>query len=238
MGDRPHVICHMVAPLDGRLLVGPWAPAGSAFKTALHDEYQRLHLAFGADAWLGGTTTMEDFATGKPATAGDPAAAPPRPWHIADKAASKFAIAMDRRGRLHWNSTPADDGHVVAVLGASVADTHLAELMATGVSYLVMPDDEIDIAAMLVSLRERLGIKTLLLEGGGKTNGSFLKAGVVDEISLLVAPAIDGTSGAPTIFEAGEGSVGPQLQLELIAAQPLAAGTVHLRYRVRPAEPA
>jgi riboflavin biosynthesis pyrimidine reductase len=32
----------------------------------------------------------------------------------------------------------------------------------------------------------------LLVEGGGNVNGSLLAAGVVDEISLLVAPAIDG----------------------------------------------
>lgn len=50
-------------------------------------------------------------------------------------------------------------------------------------------------------LGETFGIKTLLLEGGGITNGMFLKAGLIDEISLLVYPGIDGLAGIPTIFE-------------------------------------
>jgi riboflavin biosynthesis pyrimidine reductase len=230
---KPHVICHMLSPLDGRLLVDSWAPEGSPLRQSVLDEYQKLHEAFNADAWLVGTTTMEDFATGKKAAGGGaPSQAAERPWHVADPQARKFAIGIDRHGRLHWDSNIADGGHVVVVLGRSVPDSHLAELVAAGVSYLVMPDDEIDIVGMLEALGERLGIKTVLLEGGAKVNGAFLKAGAVDEVSLLVCPAIDGASGQPAIFETGETGVGPQLRLELIGAQPLLANTVHLRYRV------
>jgi riboflavin biosynthesis pyrimidine reductase len=35
-------------------------------------------------------------------------------------------------------------------------------------------------------------MERLLLEGGGKSNGSFLRAGLIDEISLAVCPAVDG----------------------------------------------
>lgn len=229
---KPYVICHMVSPLDGRLLVDGWAPKDGPLRKPILDEYQRLHEAFDADAWLAGTTTMEDFAADKPSGAHASPATPERPWHVADKEARKFAIGIDRHGRLHWDKPTADEGHVVVVLGKSVPDAHLAELVAAGVSYLVMPDDEIDIDAMLESLHEKLGIQTLLLEGGAKVNGAFLKAGAVDEISLLVCPAIDGTTGGAAIFETGDTGVGPQLTLELIGAQPLAGGTVHLRYRV------
>lgn len=222
----------MLSPLDGRLLVDPWAADGSPLRKAVLDEYQRLHVGFGADAWLAGTTTMEDFASDTPSDAKASSATPQRPWHVADKQARKFAIGIDRHGRLHWDTSTADEGHVVVVLGKSVPDAHLAELAAAGVSYLVMPDDEIDIDAMLESLHEKLGIETLLLEGGAKVNGAFLKAGAVDEISLLVCPAIDGTTGGAAIFETGDSGVGSQLTLELIGAQPLAGGTVHLRYRV------
>lgn len=230
---KPHVICHMLSPLDGRLRVDSWAPTGSPWREPLLAEYQRLHEAFAADAWFVGTTTMEDFATGEPAAAREAAASPPeRPWHVADATARRFAIAIDRHARLHWSRPTADEGHVVVVLGASTPDAHLAELAAAGVSYLVMPADEIDLAAMLAQLHDRLGIRTMLLEGGAKMNGAFLKAGLVDEISLLLWPAIDGRSGGPAIFEAGDASVGPMLALELSAATPLPSGAVHLQYRV------
>ncbi len=57
---------------------------------------------------------------------------------------------------------------------------------------LVTADDEMDVGAMLETLGRELGIRRLLLEGGGRTNGQFFRAELVDEVSLLVAPAIDG----------------------------------------------
>ena len=230
---RPHVICHMVGPLDSRLMVQPWAPQGSSDQIELGKLYQRLHADFAADAWMAGTTTMEDFATGKQADARTPVTAQKRPWRLADANACHFAIAIDRHARLHWAKPVADGGHVVVVLGASVSDAHLAALAAVGVSYLVMPSDEIDLDAMLSELHSRLGIRKILLEGGGRINGAFLKAGVVDEVSLLVWPAIDGTSGASTVFETGDSSVGQLIKLSLLKATPLEHGAVHLQYSVR-----
>lgn len=174
---KPHVICHMMAPLDGRLLVDEWAPEGSPLQAAMLDEYQRIHNGFAADAWLAGTTTMKEFATGAaaPAAVGD--SKPERPWHVADASARSYAIAIDRKAVLHWDSPTADNGHVVVVLTQTVPDSHLAELIAAGVSYLVQPSDDIDLAEMLQQLNQKLGIKTLLLEGGATINGAFLKAG-------------------------------------------------------------
>ena len=234
---KPTVICHMLSPLDGRLLTEPWAPKDGPMRQPLLDEYQRLHEAFEPDAWLVGTTTMEDFARGAKAAGPETGTPPERPWHVADRDARRFAVAIDRHARLHWSSPTADDGHVVVVLAASVGDDHLAELAAAGVSYLVMPSDEIDLGAMLEQLDARLGIRKVLLEGGAKMNGAFLKAGLVDEISLLLWPAIDGKTGGAAIFETGDESLGPRLALELSSARPLASGAVHLQYRVTPRQP-
>ena len=44
---------------------------------------------------------------------------------------------------------------------------------------------------VLDKLASRFQIKTLLLEGGGKINGSMLRIGAIDELSILVAPAVD-----------------------------------------------
>lgn len=232
---KPYVICHMMSSLDGRLNVAAWAGGeGSATYEALTGEYQRIHDGFGADAWLAGTNTMKEF-TGD-AKAAPPAAvqgdAPPRPWHLADDQARRFAIAIDRKGKLHWEKPTADQGHIVVVLGTSVPDAHLAELRAAGVSYLVMPSDDLDLAALLDDIGARLPIKKLLLEGGAKMNGAFLKAGLVDEVSLMLCPAIDGRSGTSTIFEAGADGVGDMKPLALVEATPGVRGTVHMRYKI------
>jgi len=241
---KPHVICHMMSPLDGRLHVESWAKEGSTLYDAVLAEYGRLHTKFNADAWLAGTTTMTEFAKGKAPkektakekgstdNAAKGAAAPPRPWHLADASARHFAIAIDRKARLHWDKPVADEGHVVVVLASSVGDDHLAELMDVGVSYLVMPTDDIDLTKMLNDLGQRLNLKKVLLEGGARMNGAFLKAGLVDEISLLLCPAIDGSSGSPAIFEAGDDGFKESVKLELMSADAVKAGAVHMRYKV------
>src|SRR5271166_1629596 len=50
-------------------------------------------------------------------------------------------------------------------------------------------------------LGEHFGIRTLLLEGGGHINGAFLQADLVDEVSLLVVPGIDGRHDIPAVFD-------------------------------------
>jgi len=108
----------------------------------------------------------------------------------------------------------------------------IAELAAVGVSYLVMPDDDIDLGAMLAELGERLRITRVLLEGGATMNGAFLNAGLVDEVSVMMCPAIDGSTGSSAIFEAGEAGLKHRPKLELLSATPGFHNTVHLRYRL------
>ena len=56
----------------------------------------------------------------------------------------------------------------------------------------------------LLEDRRHIAPLHMRIDGGGHVNGSFLKAGLIDEFSLVLAPIADGTTGAPTVFEAGE----------------------------------
>ncbi len=85
------------------------------------------------------------------------------------------------------------------------------------------------------TLNRELGITRLLLEGGGVTNGNFLRAGLVDEVSLLVCPFVDGAPGAPSLFDAAQEEEDGQRAsirgMELTSSQALDGGVVWLRYR-------
>ncbi len=67
-------------------------------------------------------------------------------------------------------------------------------------SYIFAGKDAIDLRAVPEILNRELGVETLLVEGGGTANGEFLRAGLIDEISMALCPAIDGASGAPSLF--------------------------------------
>lgn len=94
----------------------------------------------------------------------------------------------------------------------------------------VIPSEtsRVDIHALLQVLQER-GVKRLLVEGGGSTNASFIRAGVVDEIRIAIAPTIIGGSNSPTFID-GPDNCNP-MNLELMKSQNL-DGMMILHYKV------
>jgi hypothetical protein len=62
----------------------------------------------------------------------------------------------------------------------------------------------------------------LLLEGGARNNAAFLKAELVDEISLVLFPALGGRARSKT-FEAGEDGLAERVRLNLDSAEVRAA---------------
>jgi riboflavin biosynthesis pyrimidine reductase len=90
-------------------------------------------------------------------------------------------------------------------LTEKVSSTYLEHLRSKKVSYIFGGKKELDLALVLEKLNKLFNIKKLRIDGGGHVNGSFLKAGLIDEFSLVLAPVADGTIGSPTVFEAEEG---------------------------------
>jgi riboflavin biosynthesis pyrimidine reductase len=218
----------MVPSVDGRIVLRGW----KVDRGALTREYERTAGTFGADAWLIGRISMEPYA-GKariPARAGRERIR--RTDFVARRDAPSYAIAIDPSGKLRWESASIDEEHAVTVLTEKVPDRYLAFLREKGVSYLLGGKERIDLRAVLRKLRRHFGIRRLLLEGGGKINGSFLAAGLVDELSILYAPVADGSVGTPTLFDAMEGK-GPARSLRLVSVERRPGDLVWLRYRVR-----
>ena len=227
---KPHVICHMASPLDGRLRVSQWSkPAGGSTDDQTK-VYEDLHVRFAADAWLCGRVTMGEFAKGEPHPPAD-FGTPERPLHVARENAGGYAVGLDRHGKLHWTGPEANGDHLIMLLGRDVPDAHLAELAADGISYVVAEDDAMELAPLLETLNTAFGIETLLLEGGGGIVGSMLGARLVDEFSLVLFPAIYGKSDARSIVEADEG-LGDRLVVSLSSFEALDDGVMWMRYAI------
>jgi riboflavin biosynthesis pyrimidine reductase len=103
------------------------------------------------------------------------------------------------------------------------------------VSYFFGGERSLDLAAVLEFLSQELGIRRLLIEGGGHVNGAFLRAGLIDEISLALCPAVDGAQGAPSVFDSAAHEAeqrAPLTSLQLTSSEVLEGGAVWLRYRL------
>jgi 2,5-diamino-6-(ribosylamino)-4(3H)-pyrimidinone 5'-phosphate reductase len=228
---RPRVICHMATSVDGRVVVDGW-PAGAA--AAVRRQYEQVHASYEADGWLCGRVTMEPFAGGvRPAeeVARERTGDVPREDYRAPGEHRSFAIAIDPGGRLAWETNDIDGDHVVAIVSERVSDDYLAFLGGRGVSYLLAGAVDVDLPLALEKIGRTLGVRTLMLEGGGRINGGMLAAGLVDEVSVLVAPVADGRVGTPALFDVeGENATPHRLALE--AVERLADGVLWLRYRL------
>ncbi|HYD53597.1 MAG TPA: RibD family protein [Gemmatimonadaceae bacterium] len=228
---RPRVICHMATSIDGRIVVDGWPDAATA---AVRRHYEQVHAEYDAEAWICGRVTMEPFAGGvrdAAAVAREHPRGAPREDHVAPGDHASYAFAIDPSGRLAWTSNDIDGDHVVAIVGERVSDEYLAFLREREVSYLLAgAGRELDVALALEKIGARFGVRTLLLEGGGRINGAFLRAGLIDEVSLLVAPVADGRLGTPALFDVEGETVRGRFVLE--AVEPREDDVVWLRYRV------
>jgi 2,5-diamino-6-(ribosylamino)-4(3H)-pyrimidinone 5'-phosphate reductase len=199
---KPYVICHMIMSVDGRIISSRWqlSPDGRS-------EYEATAATYQPNAWMCGRVTMAAFANGAAPAPTAPAPTISKTDYVAPHPQTSFAIALDPAGKLYWARNEIGGDHLITVLTEKVSTDYLAHLRAQGISYLFAGRDRIDLKTVLDKLASAFPIKTLLLEGGGKINGSMLRAGLIDELSLLVAPFADGSNGTPTLFDSPDADV-------------------------------
>jgi riboflavin biosynthesis pyrimidine reductase len=142
---------------------------------------------------------------------------------------------VDRDGRRR-KARVSECAPIVVVLTEQVSDSHLAGLRADGVSYIFAGRTSLDLARALDVFEIEFGVRRLILEGGGVANGAFLRAGLVDEISLIIWPAVDGAAGVPTVFDsapADANQAAPLASMRLLSCERMDDDAIWLRYQVR-----
>jgi riboflavin biosynthesis pyrimidine reductase len=228
---KPYVICHMNASIDGRTWNSRWRPA----ENRMPGLFERIHEQLGGGSWLIGRVTGSEYAKAEAYPERTGQTYPREPWFVRRDAAA-YGIALDAHGKIAWGRSDIGGDPIVAVLTEQVSDAHLAGLRQDGVSYIFAGERELDLGLALEILNRELGIECLLLEGGGRSNGSFLRAGLIDEISVAICPAVDGARGAPYIFDSNDDETearAPLNAMTLASCEVLDSGAVWLRYRLQ-----
>jgi riboflavin biosynthesis pyrimidine reductase len=227
---KPEVICLMACSVDGRTLPSRWRPRGSG------GLFERVHDELAGDAWLVGRVTGSEFAKGKsPYPASTNETFPRENW-FARHDAKAYGIVLDAHGKIAWGRADIGGDPIVAVLCENVPDAHLAGLRSEGVSYMFAGQSALDLGLTLDILNRELGVKRLLLEGGGGANGAFLRAGLVDELNLILCPVVDGAKGAPSVFDSTAAETdqrAPVAAMTLADFKALEGGAMLLRYRIQ-----
>lgn len=145
---------------------------------------------------------------------------------LAPGAKNPTRVVLDSRGRTPPNARVLDGAARTYLVTAKGNGRKLpnAETIEAG-------EGRVDLRLALRELAAR-GIQTLLVEGGATVIGAFLRAGLVDEMFVYVAPVVVG-GGAPSLVE-GPGAEKAEhvLRLKLADATRLGEGVL-LRYLPR-----
>lgn len=225
--DRPRVTVHNMTSIDGRLSGFPDDPF----------LYYELAATFPQDAVLAGSNTLVEAAAregvdlsreDEPDAIETQPADDPRPW----------LVVVDGRGRLTrfaWLRRQPFWRDVLVLACASTPPAHLDLLRRHRVAYQIIGTEHVDLAAALRLLADRYGVRAVRVDAGGTLNGLLLAAGLVDEISVVVAPHLVGTpdAGARHVVDGLADGVAPPMTL--VAVERVRDDHVWLRYR--PATP-
>lgn len=123
---------------------------------------------------------------------------------------------------------------MIEVLTESTLPAYKAYLQRTGVSYMICGKENLDCQIAAEKLARYFGIKKVLVCGGGMVNWSFLQAGIIDELSLLLSPVTDAGAGKAALFTRMPSlPEGKPVEFELKKAEPLGDGGLYLNYRTK-----
>lgn len=219
--SKPYVIVHMMTSIDGRIDCGMTAQLDG------NREYYSTLDALDAPTRVSGRVTAQtEMNDGQTVPTDGPALGHADFSHPYD--APAYNIIADTHGTLAWAKEGHSDFPHLILLSEDASQDYVDYLNQQGIAWIAAGKGQIDLAAAMDTLGSEFGIKRLAVVGGGKINAGFLNAGVVDEISLLVGPGVDGRMGQPAVFD-GRQSDQP-LPLKLKSVQSFDDGAVYLRY--------
>jgi 2,5-diamino-6-(ribosylamino)-4(3H)-pyrimidinone 5'-phosphate reductase len=111
--------------------------------------------------------------------------------------------------------------------------TYLNYLQERQVAYILAGDDRVDLRLALQELKARHQVHVVRVDSGGTLNGALLRAGLVDEVSVLVDARLVGGTTPRSIFTAPDLTCSDGvIPLKLIHVEKVKGDTVWLRYEV------
>jgi len=140
-------------------------------------------------------------------------------------------VVLDSRARTPTDATVLDDQAPTVVAVTDETDDGRAEALRDSATVLRTEsgDGRVDLSELLDILSQR-GYESLMVEGGGEVVFSFLDAGLVDELTVYVAPVFVGGRDAPTLAD-GDGFVDDYVEASLTDVERLGDGVL-LTYSV------
>lgn len=227
--DRAKVIVHMHTSIDGKIDGVYGQQAGDKISGAFYaDELFRL-----SNANANGSTTVAMYAAkGHPDLSKyETRGIEYQDW-IPDIQAETWDVSFDRKGRMGWETNYFEYGghknRAIEVLTEQASKSYLAFLQSMEIPYIICGTKDLNLNQALIKLKKYFGITAISLAGGAVINGAFLKAHLVDEISLVVSPYVSGDQNVKSTFDTLGNFIDDKFMIE--TTKQLDDGGIHLLY--------
>ena len=210
-GNRPEVIINCAASADGRLALAD----GKQLRISSEEDMARVHrLRNSVDAVLVGIgTVLKD----------DPKLTV-KEKYIDGEMTQPLRVVVDTDGKTPEGAHVLDDTAptLIVTSGDCTRTFGGAEVLRCG-------HEAVDLNCLLAELYER-GIRRLMVEGGSRIIGSFVKEGLFDELNIFYGSMLLGGEGPTVTAGFSSLSEGDAVYLELISVERVGDGVLH-RYR-------
>ncbi|MEE8167336.1 MAG: 2,5-diamino-6-(ribosylamino)-4(3H)-pyrimidinone 5'-phosphate reductase [Candidatus Hydrothermarchaeales archaeon] len=184
---RPRVILNAGMTLDGKI-----ATKSGNSEISSKEDLERVHLIRKeVDAVMVGANTI---------LVDDPRLTVHK---VPGEGKNPTRIVVDSRARIPLSARVFSSDAKTIIAVSKRADQERLEEIKKKAGIVVCGKELVDLQCLMEELWKK-GIRTLLLEGGGTLNWSMLKAGLVDEVRVAIAPRLVGGKEAVTLVD-GEG---------------------------------
>ena len=223
---KPYIVCHMMTSLDGRIDCAMTAQLPGV------DDYYRALGALQVPTTVSGRVTAQlEMALPGEFQASDPT--PVGKEAFSKKAdASGYEVVADTHGKLLWPDAGEPEKPLLILTSERVPREYLSYLDGRNISWIAAGKERIDLARAAEILGAEFGVERMAGVGGSAINTSFLYAGLLDEVSILVGAGIDGRGGMPAVFD-GLPMARPMIPLRLTDVQRFDSGAVWLQYSIQ-----
>jgi riboflavin biosynthesis pyrimidine reductase len=169
------------------------------------------------------------YALPEPFVAGDKTAIAGEQHHAAI-AAKGYLVAIDTMGKLCWPQNQFDGMPLLVITSEDCPREYHETLTKQQISWIATGKGGIDLPRAMEILHKEFNVERLSVTGGGNINGAFLKAGLLDEVSMMWCSGIDGRKGMASVFD-GLPSDFPPTKLQLLSVEKLGE-TIWAKYKV------
>lgn len=225
--NRPFVFINVAITADGKIDTSE--RKGSAISSKQDKERVDMLRAEADAVLVGGKTLLEELPklTVKSEALREGRirqGRPPNPIKVGVVTAADISIDSD--------FVKAGDARVVIFTTHRTSKEQLEHLRTHGVEVFVDDAPRVDLVKMISTLKE-IGVGRLMVEGGGTMNFELLRLGLVDELTLYIAPMIFGGANAPTLADGLGVPRDAAIEMHLQNIQQWDDGGVVLKYKIR-----